>query len=212
MVRHYRARSYPQLGMAAAASAILLSSACGGSPGPSAPTTPPPTVQPPSVVSRWVGTSPNGMIVEQEASDYCPAEFDLELNLTITGNVVTGTSTTRLRRVEAQGPCTDVLGGVYTYGLMNGQIDGDRISVEFGTGGTYRLTGTIGATQMTGTFTFTDFPQGGGFSVTRQERAPRYPLAPVPRRCPPQPRFAAVQPRGEFVGRSRLCDGAAHQR
>ena len=163
-------RYYSHLGMAAVAVAILFSSsACAGSSEPTAPTTPPPTTQPPSsVVSRWVGTSPNGMIVEQEARDFCPAEFDLELNLTTTGSVVTGTSTTRLRRVEAQGPCDDVLGGVHTYGLMNGQIDGDRISVEFGTGGTYRLTGTIGATQMTGTFTFTDFPQSGRFSVTRQ--------------------------------------------
>jgi hypothetical protein len=161
-------RNYSQLGMGAVAVAVLLSSACAGSSGPAAPTTPPPTSPPSSVVSRWVGTSPNGMIVEQEAKDFCPAEFDLELNLTTTGSVVTGTSTTRLRRVEAQGPCDDVLGGVHTYGLMNGQIDGDRISVEFGTGGTYRLTGTMGATQMTGTFTFTDFPQSGRFSVSRQ--------------------------------------------
>jgi hypothetical protein len=155
--------------MAAVAVAILLSSpACAGS-SAIAPTTPSPTSPPPSpVVSRWVGTSPNGMIVEQEAADFCPAEWDLELNLSTTGSVVTGTATTRLRRVEAQGPCDDVLGGVSAYGLMNGQIDGDRISVEFGTGGTYRLTGTIGATQMTGTFTFTDFPQSGRFSVSRQ--------------------------------------------
>jgi hypothetical protein len=108
------------------------------------------------------------MIVEQEVRDFCPAEFDLELNLTITGNVVTGTSTTRLRRVEAQGPCGDVLGGVHTYGLVNGQIDANRMSFEFGTGGTYRLTGMIVGTQMTGTFTFTDFPQSGRFSVSRQ--------------------------------------------
>lgn len=150
---------------------ILLSAACAGSPGPTGPTGPtaPPASQvPASVVSRWVGTSPNGMIVEQEARDFCPAEFDLELNLTTTGSVVTGTSTTRLRRVEAQGPCDDVLGGVHTYGLVNGQVDADRISFEFGTGGTYRLTGTIVAAQMTGTFTFTDFPQSGRFSASRQ--------------------------------------------
>jgi hypothetical protein len=150
---------------------ILLSSACAGTSAPTAPTaptTPPANQLPAPAVSRWVGTSPNGVIVEQEDRDFCPAEFDLELNLTITGNVVTGTSTTRLRRVEAQGPCGDVLGGVHTYGLMNGQIDADRISFEFGTGGTYRLTGTIVGTQMTGTFTFTDFPQSGRFSVSRQ--------------------------------------------
>ena len=55
------------------------------------------------------------MIVEHEDRDFCPAEFDLELNLTTTGSVVTGTSKTLLRRVEAQGPCNDVLGGVHTY-------------------------------------------------------------------------------------------------
>jgi hypothetical protein len=107
------------------------------------------------------------MIVEQEAQDYCPAEFDLELNLTSSGTTLSGTATTLLRRVEAAGPCGDVLGGVHTYTLSNGRIESDRISFEMGSNGVYRFTGTIAATRMTGTFVVTEFPQSGRFVVSR---------------------------------------------
>lgn len=106
------------------------------------------------------------MIVEQEPQDQCPAEFDLELNLASSGTTVTGTATTRLRRVEAAGPCGDVLGSVHTYPLSNGRLESDRISFDLGTG-TYRFTGTIAATRMAGTFVITDFPQSGRFVVSR---------------------------------------------
>lgn len=113
-----------------------------------------------------MGNSPDGMIVEQEPQDQCPAEFDLELNLASSGTTVTGSATTRLRRVEAAGPCDNVLGSVHTYSLSNGRIESDRISFDLG-GGAYRFTGTIVATRMTGTFVITEFPQSGRFVVSR---------------------------------------------
>ena len=107
------------------------------------------------------------MIVEQEPEDQCPAEFDLELNLTTTGTVVTGTATTRLRRVEARGPCNDVLGQVANWSV-NGGIESNSISFDLGSTRSHRFTGTIAGTRMTGRFEITQFPQSGRFAVTRQ--------------------------------------------
>lgn len=108
------------------------------------------------------------MHVEQDPFDQCPAEFDLELNLTSSGSTVTGTATTRLRRVEAQGDCSNVLGAVHTYRLANGRLEGNSIAFDFGDASAYRFAGTIAATRMTGTFQITQFPQSGRFAVTRQ--------------------------------------------
>ena len=146
------------------AAAIMWLSACGGSETPTSPSAPPSQS---ATTVRWVGNSPEGMIVEQEAEDYCPAEFDLELNLTTISTAVTGTATTRLRRVEAGGPCGDVLGGVHNYSVANGRIDSDRISFDLGSG-SHRFSGTIAGTRMSGTFSVTEFPQSGRFAVTRQ--------------------------------------------
>ena len=106
------------------------------------------------------------MIVEQEPEDQCPAEFDLELNLTTSGTTVAGSATTRLRRVEAAGPCGDVLGQVANWSVT-GRIDSDNISFDLGSG-SHRFTGMIAGTRMTGRFEITQFPQSGRFAVTRQ--------------------------------------------
>ena len=175
----------------AAAVIVMLISACGAttSPSPSptgptsaaSPTTPPgptPTAPTPaaspttpsgsSTTARWVGKSPDGIIVEHEDKDFCPAEWDLDLNLTTTGTKVTGTATTLLRKVEAAGPCSDVLNSVATYDLHNGRIESGAISFEYGTSGTYSFTGTVSGTRMSGTWTYTDFPQSGRFAVIQQ--------------------------------------------
>lgn len=120
------------------------------------------------VTSRWVGTTPDGMIVEEEAQDGCPAEYDLELNLSSSATSVTGSATTRLRRVEASGPCGNVLGGIHTYSLFNGVIDGDRIAFTLGTSGVFTFAGTFTASRMTGSFAYTELPQTGRFAVNRQ--------------------------------------------
>jgi hypothetical protein len=106
------------------------------------------------------------MVVERDPADQCPAEFDLELNLITSGTTVTGTARTHLRRVEAAGPCGDVLGQVANWSVTGG-LESDRISFELGSG-THRFTGTIAGTRMTGTFEITDFPQSGRFALTRQ--------------------------------------------
>jgi hypothetical protein len=107
------------------------------------------------------------MIVDQDPSDQCPAEFDIELNLTTSGTTVTGTATTRLRRVEARGPCGDVLGQVVNWGVT-GRSESNNISFDLGNTLSHRFTGTIAGTRMTGRFEITQFPQSGHFAVTRQ--------------------------------------------
>jgi hypothetical protein len=115
-----------------------------------------------------VGNSPDGMIVEVNPTGECPAEFDLELNLAGTGTTVTGTARTLLRRTTPGQTCSDVLGGVFTYTLTNGRIDGSTISFEFGTNRNYRLSGTFTDSRMIGTFSIIAFPESGRFAVTRQ--------------------------------------------
>lgn len=165
--------------VAVAGAIALLALGCSGpsaEPASAPPTAPsptgsaPPTGPAPGVSSRWVGNSPDGMHVEQDPLDQCPAEFDLELSLTTSGAVVTGSATTRLRRVEARGPCGDVLGSISTYRLSNGVLEGDRISFDLGDLQTepHRFTGSIAATRMTGTFALAQFQQRGRFVVTRQ--------------------------------------------
>lgn len=152
---------------------ISMTSGCGASSTPTAPSdstapqTPITNSTPPAAV-RWVGNSPDGMVVELDPGDQCPAEFDLELNLTTSGTTVTGTATTRLRRVEAKGPCGDVLGQVSTYNLFNGRIESDRISFDLGNLNPHRFAGTVAATRMTGTFELAQFGQSGRFVVARQ--------------------------------------------
>ena len=132
-----------------------------------APAPPPTTLTPFAATGRWVGMSPDGMVVELNPTGQCPSEFDLELNLTSSTNRVTGTATTRLRKV-AGGQCSDVLGRVSTYTVSNGTVESNTISFELGTNAAYRFSGTFTATRMTGTFMITEFPESGRFAVDRQ--------------------------------------------
>jgi hypothetical protein len=113
--------------------------------------------------------TPDGMIVELNPTGQCPSEFDLELNLTSSGTGVTGTATTRLRKIfPVPDPCTGSLGQVSTYALFNGRVESDTISFDLGTTGAYRFSGRFTATRMTGTFVITEFPESGRFAVNRQ--------------------------------------------
>jgi hypothetical protein len=113
------------------------------------------------------------MIVTSNPTLQCPDEFDLELNLTSAGAMVTGTATTRLRKVVPL-PCSDVLGRVSSYGLFNGRVDANAISFELGTTAPYRFTGTFTGTRMTGTFVIPEHQEtnrgaeAGSFVVIRQ--------------------------------------------
>jgi hypothetical protein len=108
------------------------------------------------------------MIVEVNPMGNCPDEFDLELNLSSSGNGVTGTATTHLRKTTPGQLCSDVLGRISTYTLFNGKIQSDAISFDLGSTSAYRFSGTFTATRMTGTFTITEFPESGRFVVIRQ--------------------------------------------
>jgi len=129
--------------------------------------TPPPT----PVTGRWVGVSRDGMIIELDPLDNCPAEYDLQLDLTSTGTAVTGTATTRLRRVEAAGDCSNVLGQVATWSVTNLSVSSGTISFALGNTGVFRFSGTFTATRMTGSFVVqesTPFYQAGSFALNRQ--------------------------------------------
>jgi hypothetical protein len=157
---YLRVRAVNAYGQSAGSNEIVLTVTAAGSP-------PSPT----SVTGRWMGVSPHGVIVEMDPHDNCPAEYDLQLDLTSSGTAVTGTATTRLRRVEASGDCSDVLGQVATWSVINGSVGSGTISFVLGNTGAFRFSGTLTATRMTGTFVvheFTRFAQAGSFVVNRQ--------------------------------------------
>jgi len=122
-------------------------------------------------LTHWLGVTPGGMIVEQNPQFQCPAEYDLQLDLTVTGTTVTGTAITRLRQVVFTS-CHDVLGEVAHWSVINGRIDAGAISFELGTSGSHRFSGTLTSTRMTGTFTITQSVptltvETGSFSLNR---------------------------------------------
>jgi titin len=121
---------------------------------------------PSPVTGRWVGLAPDGMLAEP-GPRRCPSEFDIQLDLTSSGTVLTGTAITRLRRVGFSS-CGDVLGQVATWTVANGRIDGGAVSFSLGQNAAMRFSGTLTGTRMTGTFVIDFDTQPGTFAVTKQ--------------------------------------------
>ena len=94
------------------------------------------------------------MVVELNPQGQCPGEYDLQLDLTTSGTIVTGTAITRLRRVNYPS-CADVFGEVANWSVFNGRIGAGTIAFELGSSGTHRFSGTFTATRMMGTFVIT---------------------------------------------------------
>jgi ribosomal protein L35AE/L33A len=85
--------------------------------------------------------------------------------------VVTGTAITRLRKVISEADCSDVLGEVASWVVINGRVESGTISFTLGNTGTLRFSGTLTATRMTGTAFVresTTFAETGSFAVNRQ--------------------------------------------
>jgi hypothetical protein len=112
------------------------------------------------------------MVVEQNPQSQCPGEYDLQLDLTLSGTTVTGTAITRLRKVIGA-QCQDVLGEVARWSLFDGRIESGTLSFNMGSGGSHRFSGTVTATRITGTFSIIHTvpratTQTGSFAVNRQ--------------------------------------------
>lgn len=121
---------------------------------------------PPTATGRWVGVSPDGMIADG-GQIHCPVEFDLTMDLTVIGGTVSGTATTRIRRVQFSA-CPPV-GNTVTYGVAGTVGSDGTISMQFGTGSAaYTLTGTFSATRMSGRWVQQATSQRGAFAVNKQ--------------------------------------------
>jgi hypothetical protein len=118
---------------------------------------------PSASVTRWIGVPEDGMIADPGSSE-CPIEWDLELNLTVNGSSVSGTATTRNRKVQFA-RCADVFGFVANYDVTGTVGAGGTISLQLG--GAFTFTGTVSATSMAGRFIGPN-QQPGRFAVTKQ--------------------------------------------
>jgi hypothetical protein len=135
-------------------------------PGPTPTPTPTPTPAPAPVetTGRWMGLSPDGIILEP-GPGACSLELDLTLDLVANGTSVTGTASLRERKV-ADG-CGG-LGSVDTSSIINGRLGPGTISFSLPAGGsnTIDFSGTFTATRMNGTL-ITFGGRRGVFSVSR---------------------------------------------
>jgi hypothetical protein len=122
----------------------------------------------PAAGQRWLGVAPDGMILEP-GPGACTLEMDLQLDLTTSGTAVTGTATTKERKVAAG--CGG-LGSVETWTVTNGKVGSGSISFSLpatgqGQGQTIDFSGTFTATRMTGTV-ITFGGRRGTFALNRQ--------------------------------------------
>ena len=140
---------------------------CGGS----SPATPTGPTAPASLTGTWVGNSPDGLVFV--AGTFC--DHDVTLNLTQSGNTVSGTFTSRARVTECTATSYNTLEqttGQTSPAQITGTVDGRSVSLRIlaprsrnGTlnGFTYILAdGTLTATRLT--------LSGIGTAATRQWR------------------------------------------
>jgi hypothetical protein len=138
---------------------MLVTFGCGG--GTSGPAAPSPAA--PSQ-AQWVGLTPDGILAAIDPLRWCPAEYDLQLDLMTTGTTVTGTAITKLRKVSSD-RCGDVFGQIATWTVTNGKAESGKIS--FGLAEAMTFSGTFTGTRMTGSFAMPSTGQTGSFVVVR---------------------------------------------
>jgi hypothetical protein len=115
------------------------------------------TSPPTPVNGRWVGVAPDGIIPGPPVPNDggCDTAYDLQLDLTTTGTVVTGTAITRLRDVAPL--CSESPGSSQTWSVINGTVGSGTISFTLQItsrppelDGYVDFSGTFTATRMTG--------------------------------------------------------------
>lgn len=125
------------------------------------------TPSPTSVTGRWVGVTPDGIVLGPDEIS-CDREWDLQLDLEQSGTAVTGTATTKLRKVKGSG--CDPIGLVEFASLVDGTVGSGIVSFRVLGGFADRITnfsGTFTTTRMTGTLG-QGSSLGGSFAVNRQ--------------------------------------------
>jgi len=132
-----------------------------------------------SITGRWIGLVANGdgfVLPVDPRFPQCPAErWDVLMDLTQTGDVVTGIATTKiavsvcrpdkLGTVEVQ-PLTLTLDASRAFSISQTETFND------GSRATTTISGVFGATRLTGTYTLTDIASGfsvsGRFTLNKQ--------------------------------------------
>ena len=120
-----------------------------------------------------MGVSLDGMIIEPGAGSptVCDIEFDLQLDLTATGTVLTGTAVSKLRKLVPNPVLCDAIGSEEKWPVINGTVGSGTVAFSFpnpnGSGSTIDFSGTFTNTRMTGTVA-SFAGRRGTFAVNRQ--------------------------------------------
>jgi hypothetical protein len=102
------------------------------------------------VTGRWVGLAPDGLVIDA-ATNSCEIESDVELNLSQTGSAVTGTITSRVRKLNPNRPgCGSHVGLVDGPSPISGTVGAGTVTMTMTAdhAETSTLRGTFSATRM----------------------------------------------------------------
>lgn len=122
-----------------------------------------------SLTGRWVGLAPDGLIIDA-AGNSCEIEADVEMNLVQTGSTVTGTITSRVRKLNPNRPgCGSYVGQVDGPSPISGTVGAGtlRMTVAADHGETTTVSGTFSATRMV--LTLGTLPSGGAVMTLNRQ-------------------------------------------
>lgn len=102
-----------------------------------------------SLTGRWLGLAPDGFVIDP-ATGSCEIEYDIQLDLTQTGSALTGTTISRVRKVNPARPTCSRVGNVDGPWPVSGTAGAGTltITVTAQKGETSTFSGTFTATRM----------------------------------------------------------------